>query len=41
MDKIFEVVGLEGTYQKILFQINIYTGVLPCVYLLLIPYLTK
>ena len=41
MDKIFEVVGLEGTYQKILFQITIYTGVLPCVYLLLIPYLTK
>ena len=41
MDKIFEVVGLEGAYQNILFVINILTGVLPCIYSFQIPYLTK
>ena len=41
MEKIFEVIGLEGAYQKILFQINLFTGVLTCIYLLQIPYLTK
>ena len=41
MDKIFEVVGLEGAYQNILFVINILTGVLPCIYSFQVPYLTK
>jgi MFS family permease len=41
MDKIFEVVGLEGSYQTTLLIINWLTGVLPCVYSLQIPFLTK
>ena len=41
MDKIFEVVGLEGAYQNILFVINILTGVLRCIYSFQVPYLTK
>ena len=41
MDKIFEVVGLEGAYQNILLIINLLTGFLPCIYSFQIPYLTK
>ena len=41
MDKIFEVVGLDGLYQKTLFVINLLTGVLPCIYAFQIPFLTK
>ena len=41
MDKIFEVVGLEGPYQTTLLIINLFTGVLPSIYSLQIPYLTK
>ena len=41
MDKIFEVVGLEGAYQNLLFAINLMTGVLPCIYSFQIPFLTK
>jgi MFS family permease len=41
MDKIFETVGLEGTYQKILFIINLFTGSLPCIYSFQVPFLTK
>ena len=41
MDKIFEVVGLEGAYQNLLFVINLMTRVLPCIYSFQIPFLTK
>ena len=41
MDKIFEAVGLDGLYQKTLFVINLFTGVLPCIYSFQIPFLTK
>ena len=41
MDKIFETVGLDGPYQKILLIINLFTGVLPCIYSFQIPFLTK
>ena len=41
MDKIFEVVGLEGPYQTILLIINLFTGVLPSIYSIQISYLTK
>ena len=41
MDKIFEVVGLEGAYQTTLLIINLFTGLLPAIYTLQIPYLTK
>ena len=41
MDKIFEIVGLEGPYQTTLLIINLFTGVLPSIYSLQIPYLTK
>ena len=41
MDKIFETVGLDGPYQKILFIINLFTGVLPCIYSFQIPFLTR
>ena len=41
MDKIFDVIGLEGPYQTTLLIINLFTGVLPSVYSLQIPYLTK
>ena len=41
MENIFEVVGLEGPYQTTLLIINLFTGVLPSIYSLQIPYLTK
>ena len=41
MDKIFEIIGLEGAYQNTLFIINLLTGFLPCIYTYQIPYLTK
>ena len=41
MDKIFKTVGLEGTYQKKLLIINLLTGLLPIIYAVQIPYLTK
>ena len=41
MDKIFEIVGLEGAYQTTLLIINLFTGILPSIYTLQIPYLTK
>ena len=41
MDKIFETVGLDGAYQKTLFIINLFTGVLPCIYSFQIPFLTR
>ena len=41
MDKIFEVIGLDGPYQTTLLIINLCTGVLPSIYSLQIPYLTK
>lgn len=41
MDKIFEVIGLNGAYQKTLYIINLFTGLLPGIYTLQIPYLTK
>jgi len=41
MDKIFEAVGLEGSYQNILFAINLFTAVLPSIYEFQIPFLTK
>ena len=41
MDKIFEVVGLEGSYQNTLLVINLLTAVLPSIYEFQIPFLTK
>ena len=41
MEKIFNAVGLEGKYQNILFTINLLTAILPTIYTLQIPYLTK
>ena len=41
MDKIFEIIGLEGPYQNILLIINLFTGVLPIIYTFQIPFLTK
>ena len=41
MDKIFEHVGLEGPFQNRILTINFFTGVLPSIYSLQIPYLTK
>ena len=41
MDKIFQVVGLDGPYQTTLLIINLFTGALPSIYSLQIPYLTK
>ena len=41
MDNALEIVGLEGNYQKILLIINMFTGVLPAIYVIQIPYLTK
>ena len=41
MDKFFEQVGLEGPFQNRILTINMFTGVLPCIYTLQIPYLTK
>ena len=41
MDKIFESVGLEGSYQNTLFIINLLTAVLPSIYEFQIPFLTK
>ena len=41
MDKIFETIGLEGAYQNTLFIINLFTGVLPCIYSFQIPFLTR
>ena len=41
MDKIFDVVGLEGAYQNILLIINLLTGILPCIYSFQIPFLTR
>ena len=41
MDKIFETVGLDGPYQKILLIINLLTGILPCIYSFQIPFLTR
>ena len=41
MEKIFNAVGLEGKYQNILFAINLLTAILPTIYTLQIPYLTK
>ena len=41
MEKIFEAVGLEGPYQTTVFIINFFTGFLPCIYTLQIPFLTK
>jgi len=41
MDKILEVVGLDGKYQNILLRINLLTGILPVIYPLQIPFLTK
>ena len=41
MDKIFETIGMEGAYQNTLFIINLFTGVLPCIYSFQIPFLTR
>ncbi len=41
MDKIFEIVGLEGNYQKKLLIINLLTGLLPVIYAVQVPFLTK
>ena len=41
MDNALETVELEGNYQKILLIINMFTGVLPAIYVIQIPYLTK
>ena len=41
METIFETVGLDGAYQKTLLIINLFTGVLPCIYCFQIPFLTR
>jgi len=41
MEKIFQVVGYDGPYQKYLFIINLLTSVLPCVYSIQVAFMTK
>ena len=41
MEKIFEVVGYDGPYQKYLFIINLLTNILPCIYSVQVAFMTK
>ena len=41
MEKIFQVVGCDGPYQKYLFIINLLTSILPCVYSIQVAFMTK
>jgi hypothetical protein len=41
MDKIFEVIGLEGPYQTTILIINLLTGFLPSIYSIQVAILTK
>ena len=41
MERIFQVVGYYGPYQKYLFIINLLTSILPCIYSIQVAFMTK
>ena len=41
MEQIFQVIGYDGPYQKLLFKINLLTNILPCIYSIQDALMTK